>query len=281
MAKFESVTFTEQHRMSLVIGNIVLTLSYDGRLKNALFTIDCPGLKLIADFNKRHFEKESPVLLISIPEGNITRNALASKYNLAYVTFTINLVIKLIEKKAVIGKEITILTPYNAQYWNYNNALLRFHANRPVLNINNILLAKTDAFQGRERDIVINDLTIKDNLRFIKSGIRVNTALSRAKNGKYIIINTAAFEKNPKNKIRFLSKFITYAKRERIHYVVLNKPTSLYVVKGETYDRSVIITKDNAEVTNAIQLTENDVEATDVPTQPTGDAGIIDEKVKK
>src|SRR5450755_3868957 len=267
--------------MSLIISNMVSILSYDGRLENAPFTIDRLRSKFIADFNKRHFEKESPVLLISIPESNITKNALISKYNLAYVAFTINLVIKLIEEKAVTGKEMAILTPYNAQYWNYNNALLRLHADRPVLSINDILLAKTDAFQGRERDIVINDLIIKDNPGFVKSGARVNTALSRARNGEYIIMDTAALEKNQKNKIRFLSKLITYAKRERIHYVVLDKPTSPYVVEGEAYDRSAIITEDDAEATNATQLTEDDVEATDVPTQPTGNAGTIDEKVEE
>ena len=139
---------------------------------------NCPALFLAS------FEKEELA-----PNGT-------SYFNRAEATNTIALVKKLLGRKFSL-EGIGIITPYDAQKSYMLDELSRFL--RPG-DLDKIEVASVDAFQGREKDVILiscvrsNDY---DNIGFLNDYRRLNVAITRAKFGYVILGNPKVLVSNP------------------------------------------------------------------------------------
>ena len=94
-------------------------------------------------------------------------------------------------KQQYSPSEITILTTYSAQMF----LLRRLMAQEEFVGVS---ITVVDNYQGEENEIVLLSLVrsnIENNIGFLKTENRINVALSRARNGLFVIGNFASFEK--------------------------------------------------------------------------------------
>ena len=103
-------------------------------------------------------------------------------------------------------EQIGIITPYHAQRGYVSSYMARNGALRTDL-YDDIEVASVDAFQGREKDIIILSCVRsneKQGIGFLKDQRRLNVALTRAKYGLIILaVSHKYFKvkvKNPKKK---------------------------------------------------------------------------------
>lgn len=102
-------------------------------------------------------------------------------------------------------EEIGIITPYRAQ-----RKRLASRINVKGLEINTV-----DAFQGREKDVIIFSVTATNNLRFASDPHRLNVALTRAKK-KLIVVGNGKSIRMRRDLLIY--KFLTYAYKLKAIY---------------------------------------------------------------
>jgi superfamily I DNA and/or RNA helicase len=100
----------------------------------------------------------------------------------------LQLALYLVREQQVLANRITILATYTAQ-------LFKLVDSRKNLNLNELAMVRmtvVDNFQGEENDVVILSL-VRNNKRnsvgFLRIDNRICVALSRARNGLYILGN--------------------------------------------------------------------------------------------
>lgn len=91
------------------------------------------------------------------------------------------------------GEQILIITPYNADYRDLSSMIrLLGEAYPRTPSIRDIRVAKVDAIQGIEADVVIANFPSTRGAGFMKDAGRINSMLSRAKFAQYLVANTEA-----------------------------------------------------------------------------------------
>lgn len=114
----------------------------------------------------------------------------SSFYNLHEVAMALHLALYLVREHGVSPNRITILATYTAQLHQLLNARTKNFVLRKELF--HTRMTVVDNFQGEENDIIILSLVRNNNrnsVGFLRIDNRVCVALSRARNGLYILGN--------------------------------------------------------------------------------------------
>ena len=155
----------EQYRMHPTIAEFPSTTFYEGKLNSAQMTKERKPIKSSL-FNR-------PVMFIDVPSKEIQFGR--SYKNEAESDVVRKLVAQLIEDN-INPNSIAILTPYAAQVLSI----------KEQLNVKSTEVCTIDAFQGREKDVIIFS-TVRCNshssLGFVDDKYRMNVLLTRAKRG--------------------------------------------------------------------------------------------------
>jgi len=114
-------------------------------------------------------------------------------------------IVQILKDLGIESHEIGIITPYRAQR-NYIKELLEDEE----IEVNTV-----DSFQGREKDIIIFDVTSTQDMNFVEDESRLNVAFTRARK-KLIVLGNA----NSINQYQgLLSKFISYVKERNGYFI--------------------------------------------------------------
>ena len=114
-------------------------------------------------------------------------------------------IVQILKDLGIESHEIGIITPYRAQR-NYIKELLEDEE----IEVNTV-----DSFQGREKDIIIFDVTSTQDMNFVEDESRLNVAFTRARK-KLIVLGNA----NSINQYQgLLSKFISYVEERNGYFI--------------------------------------------------------------
>ena len=173
---------TNQHRMHPAIGQLVSSVFYGGKLTHAVNVQEREhGLPWL----------ERPVAWFStakLPRRLETRHG-QSFYNRAKIQGISHLLHRMERsyRERRERREVAVITPYNAQIV---ELLAEVTPASDFWQALSIEVATIDAFQGRDRDIVLYS-TVRSNkegtLGFLRDRRRLNVALSRAKEALLIV----------------------------------------------------------------------------------------------
>lgn len=178
-----------QYRMPAVIGSLVSTLFYDGKLKNGAGTENRPPL----------FGKGNLVFYDCARDDRYYEQK--SEKSDSVVNFReVEIVIEILQKMSQIipGCRVAVITPYRGQ-----NRILHEAWNQHKEELEPLKLAinTIDAFQGDEAEIVIYCSTrARRTTRYFSDYRRINVALSRAKNKLILIGRLPYFKKYRRGK---------------------------------------------------------------------------------
>lgn len=181
---------TVQHRMHPAIGQLVSEVFYEGRLTHAVDMQDrAHGLPWLA----------RPVTWFStaqLPKHHETHQG-QSYYNRAEIGGITRLLHDMERSYRERGerKEVAVITPYNAQIVELQADIIPTSQFWQALSIE---IATIDAFQGRDRDIVLYSpvRSNKENrLGFLRDRRRLNVALSRARQALIIVGDHVTLER--------------------------------------------------------------------------------------
>ncbi|KAJ5166295.1 AAA domain-containing protein [Penicillium canariense] len=138
-------------------------------------------------------------------------NSTKSSYNEENVEAVVALIVRLLEyrlgKKSTTShsSDICILTFYSAQQKLHQQAMKKLHADKPGLGADKVKIATVNRYQGHEADIIILDLIIVNNPGFtaVVTAVagRMNSALTRATRGLYVIASVKAAVEACKEKL--------------------------------------------------------------------------------
>lgn len=173
---------------------------YGGRIEAAEV---CRNVKLHLDGEIRQnpiLDPERPLVFVSV-DGR--EEGKGSRLNQAEVRAASEICQQLI-KAGVSSKSIGIITPYVRQKEILSDML-------PV-EVNTV-----DAFQGREKDVIIFSTTATSDLSFACERRRFNVALTRAKKKFIALCNHKSFL-NPKNRKTLLYYLFRYSKEQGSFY---------------------------------------------------------------
>ncbi|WP_231918322.1 AAA domain-containing protein [Saccharolobus solfataricus] len=71
----------------------------------------------------------------------------------------------------LIGQDVGVISPYRTQVRKLDQELANY---KPYVEVNTV-----DAFQGREKDVIIFSVTATNGLRFVTNRRRLNVAFTR------------------------------------------------------------------------------------------------------
>lgn len=111
-----------------------------------------------------------------------------SFFNMHEVYMALGLAQYLIQQHRVAPQKITILATYTSQLHQFFNE----RRNGGMRILNDVRITVVDNFQGEENDVIILSLVRNNNnssVGFLRTANRVCVALSRARNGLYILGN--------------------------------------------------------------------------------------------
>lgn len=181
---------TVQHRMHPAIGQLVSEVFYEGKLTHAIDEQErVHGLPWLA----------RPVTWFStaqLPKHSETHQG-QSYYNRAEIGGITQLLHRMERSYQEQGehKEIAVITPYNAQIVELQAEIIPASQFWKALSIE---IATIDAFQGRDRDIVLYS-PVRSNkegrLGFLRDRRRLNVALSRARQALIIVGDQVTLER--------------------------------------------------------------------------------------
>jgi serine/threonine protein kinase len=181
---------TVQHRMHPAIGQLVSSVFYGGKLRHAVHASERDhGLVWLS----------RPVIWFStsrLPRHAETRQG-QSFYNRTEIRVISDLLHRMERTYLERGetREVAVITPYNAQIIELMAELTPQSRFWRALSIE---IATIDAFQGRDRDIVLYS-TVRSNvegtLGFLRDRRRLNVALSRAREALLIVGDLATLER--------------------------------------------------------------------------------------
>ncbi|KAG2418551.1 hypothetical protein HFD88_001652 [Aspergillus terreus] len=144
-----------------------------------------------------------PLVYLDNPSGDAQRDGPNSSYNLSNAMAPLALMKYLLADEVLPGREMVILTPYQAQWMRYLDYLARLRKQRPDLRVADVSAFKTDSLQGAEAPVVIVDLLVTTKAGFVGQANRLNVSLSRAKYGICIVASMNILEE------RDLGKWMT------------------------------------------------------------------------
>lgn len=170
-----------QYRMPAVVGTLVSSVFYDGRLKNGANTFEKRPLYSKNNLVCYDFSRD-PSYRESKSTGSVT--------NTREATFVRDLLVDI--AKNAPGHSVAVITPYKGQ-----KLLLQSVVNElEELKTLQLQIDTVDAFQGSESEIVLYCTTrARVRTKFFSDFRRINVALSRAKNELMILGKLSYFEK--------------------------------------------------------------------------------------
>ncbi len=128
----------------------------------------------------------------------------------------------------------------------------------PNLAIQDLTLAKVDGYQGYQNHIVILDFVMTDQPGFLNEMNRLVVALSRARDGLYVLANKTAWDKFKKNSKRHMSKMVSRLLPYRCFLEEI--VTCLYFNPDQVDLRGIMNYEDNVEQQN-IDVEDNSNES--------------------
>ncbi|KAF9885493.1 hypothetical protein FE257_012820 [Aspergillus nanangensis] len=190
LAGLMRVMFREQHRMCPDISRVVNKVFYHSQLQDAesVCTPD-PLSQNLTVWNGSKFGVSSPLVFMENRNGQTDRDSSGSSYNMSNIKVSLTLVENLLVDNVATGRDITIITPYQAQMSRYCDYLYRLQVEKPTIGVEKVSVFTVDSFQGGEAPLVIVDLVATKRAGFVRESNRLNVMLSRAKYGMYIIGN--------------------------------------------------------------------------------------------
>jgi len=164
-----SLWLERHYRSNVEIANFMATYIYEGRIKPADV---CWQKKLVLSGKPRLelLDPEKPLVFVDV-RGIERRDREGSVYNPEEASAAEEIVRELV-RLGVKGECIAVITPYRAQ-----RGLLR----KRLGDIAGIEVDTVDAFQGREKDVVVFSVTSTRDLNFAAEPHRLTVALSRAR----------------------------------------------------------------------------------------------------
>ena len=184
-----TITLDTQYRMSKTIGRMISEVFYRGRLQNGRNLEGKPGIRWID-----YLPESSDMVENVMPEGT------HEIYNLKECDFTYDILLRLDEKfpndpDDPDSNKVAVISPYKGQVEKIKSKIkcMKKSFKNIKVNVNTV-----DSFQGKESAFVIFSVTrTKGPDRFWSDNRRLNVALSRAKNGIFIIGYKDYALKNP------------------------------------------------------------------------------------
>jgi len=178
-----------QYRMKGKICSIVNELFYNNSLKTheqaESRTLEYGLPPSIPSWASQVLDPDVPVSMVNVesveePRGNSLLNRFSAKVD--------ELLVEALNDAGLGEKEVGVITPYKEQ-----QRLLATRLGKKAE------IGTVDAYQGREKDIVIFDLVRANpnyQLGFTAQPNRLNVALSRARQKLIIVMNSRTFERN-------------------------------------------------------------------------------------
>lgn len=142
-------------------------------------------------------DPDLPVVFLHI-EGMETIEEGGSRANEAEVK-AVGRIVRALKSLGVRSEDIGVITPYRAQ-----RNRIKEELRDEKLEVNTV-----DAFQGREKDVIIFSITSTVNLDFVDDENRLNVAFTRARRKLIVIGNIKSILRRNES---LLYKFVTYAK---------------------------------------------------------------------
>ena len=194
---------TTQYRMHESIGTMVSEVFYEGTLENGP-----------QDRNHGIGTLESPAIWYSTNDGSDSRERRPGGGQGFYNPCEVEIIKDLMRDLEAYYRqnpadevvEVGIITGYRAQVSNLSLALTPGNRNR--WKATNVEIATVDAFQGKDKDIILFSVVRSNdrgNVGFLKDPRRLNVALSRAKNLLIIVGNVATVEVSGKQGRSYLN----------------------------------------------------------------------------
>ena len=209
---FETVSLATQHRFNSQINALVSSCFYRNSLAAHVSCDAREEQRRVRAFNLKRFEKDSAVIFIDAQAGMADRlGSSSSRHNPINLVVVMDLVEHLL-RAGFEPRAIGIICPYQAQYALYGKAIGRLQHRYAGLPLGELLRSKFDTFQGGERSIIVADLVVDGTPGFLTQPNRLNVALSRARDGLYIVGNIGAYERSRAPRKSALMKFVTHCK---------------------------------------------------------------------
>ncbi|MFH7830682.1 AAA domain-containing protein [Bacillus luti] len=193
----------KQFRMNGDISKVVSKFYYENKLQD--------GENIV--YKSHSLERIIPQALYWIDTPNKEIFMEKEKNKSFYNSGEINIILSVLdwlEANLSIKKSVGIISPYKAQMNMVIKCLEGRHYEKMDIEINTV-----DAFQGREKEIIITSL-VRNNesnkIGHIAQDSRMNVALSRAQELLFVIGNRSFIERN-ESKIRTVNKIIKHLDR--------------------------------------------------------------------
>lgn len=171
-----------QYRSHPLIMSISSKLFYNNELKHGRLVSEIPPIPGVK-WNENKDGEYLPVAFINSDHFE-SNNDGRSKVNESEGKIVVNLVKKLISKNHLHPKDIGVISPYSGQN--------RFLRNRLESDGINVEINSVDAYQGREKELIVFSATranTRASIGFLKDPRRFNVMHTRAKRGLIIVGN--------------------------------------------------------------------------------------------
>lgn len=211
----EVIFLRTQYRGVPTIMEIPSRAFYQGMLLHGPGTeeLSRPICQRIKEYNHKHFLKDSPVVFADVKHGKQMKSG-TSSYNEENAKWTLNTLADILEKKICLSKEVSIITPYGAQYRLYRSGLEVMDELLPGISARKVELAKVGAYQGRQNRVVFVDFVIEKKPGFLKEADLSCVASTRAQDAEYFVGNKSAWDNfkgnNGRVLERLMSKFLPF-----------------------------------------------------------------------
>jgi regulator of nonsense transcripts 1 len=185
---------TIQYRMHPCLSEFPSNMFYDGSLKNGISSSE----RLMTSLDFPWPVREAPMMFHS----NIGQEEISSSgtsYLNRTETATCERIVTHLLKAGLSPRQIGVITPYEGQRSNIVS-YMQFTGSLNKDLYREIEVASVDAFQGREKDIIILSCVRSNDhqgIGFLSDPRRLNVALTRAKYGLIILGNPKVLSKNP------------------------------------------------------------------------------------
>jgi hypothetical protein len=211
----EVIFLRTQYRGVPIIMEIPSRAFYQGMLLHGPGTeeLSRPICQRIKEYNHKHFLKDSPVVFADVKHGKQMKSG-TSSYNKENAKWTLNTLADILEKKICLSKEVSIITPYGAQYRIYRSGLEVMDELLPGISARKVELAKVGAYQGRQNRVVFVDFVIEGKPGFLKEADISCVASTRAQDAEYFVGNKSAWDnfKGSNGRVleRLMDKFLPF-----------------------------------------------------------------------
>lgn len=204
-----------QYRGVPIIMEIPSRVFYQSMLLHgpATHELSRPICLKMKEYNRETFLKNSPVVFVDVKHGEQKKSG-TSSYNEENVKWTLNTLADILKKQICRPEDVSIITPYAAQYRLYLSGIEIMDDLLPGIDVGKVQLANIGAYQGRQNRVVFVDFVVKKMPGFLKDADLSCVALTRAQDAEYILGDKSAWDnfKGANGRVlkRVMSAIISY-----------------------------------------------------------------------